>query len=237
MASLPRILLINDYLSHKQRTSNLFCNLSPSTLAAYNLIGSLRTVPRGKPLFRGGDAGDRVFVIGSGRVKLFYESRSGKVLNLKLAARGDVLGLSAVLSGTKYEISAVTIDTTTLKVITREQFLGFLNSNAEGGVRAAQCMAEDYRLAWHDACRLALSGSAVSRLAGILLDWGRAASTGKTEMRFIMAMSHTELANFAGVSRETVTRTLGKLRKDKTIAIRGVNIHILLPDTLAELAA
>jgi CRP/FNR family transcriptional regulator len=71
----------------------------------------------------------------------------------------------------------------------------------------------------------------------VLLDWGRAASSGKTEMRFIMAVSHTELASFAGTSRETVSRTLGKLRKNKTISIHGAHIRILSPDTLAELAS
>ena len=58
-------------------------------------------------------------------------------------------------------------------------------------------------------------GRPVSRVAGVLLGWGRAACGGKTEMRFNMAVSHTELASFAGTSRETLTRTLGKLRKDK----------------------
>jgi CRP/FNR family transcriptional regulator len=164
-------------------------------------------------------------------------SRAGKVLNLKLAVPGDVLGLSAVLSGAEYEVSAETIETSALKSIARDQFLGFLNSNAEGGVLVAQRIAEDYRLALQDACRLALSGSVVSRIAGILLDWGRAASNGKTEMRFNMAVSHTELASFAGTSRETVSRTLGKLRKNRTISIHGANICILLPDTLAKLAS
>jgi CRP/FNR family transcriptional regulator len=56
-------------------------------------------------------------------------------------------------------------------------------------------------------------------------------------MRFTMTMSHGDLAEFAGTSRETVTRTLAKLQKDRTIAVRGATIHILLPTKMAELAA
>jgi CRP/FNR family transcriptional regulator len=176
-------------------------------------------------------------VVCSGRVKLWCESKSGRILNLKLAMSGDVLGLSAVLSGATHETSAETMNTTFLKAISREQFLGFLGRNAEGSLHAAQRLSEDYRLALLGARRLALSESASGRIAGILLDWGRAASCGKTHMRFIMTMSHGDLAEFAGTSRETVTRTLAKLQKDKTIAVRGATIHILLPIKMAELAA
>lgn len=237
MAYAPRILPASDCLHCERRPFSLFCNLSPTALADYSHVGSLRTVPPGTILFHEDDAGSQVLVICSGRVKLSCESRAGKTLNLKLAMSGDVLGLSAVLSGANYETTAETIDTTTLKIIPKEQFLGFLDRNAEGGLHAAQRLSEDYKLAIKGALRLALSESAQGRIAGILLDWGRAASCGKTEMRFIMAMSHEDLAEFAGTSRETVTRTLAKFQKDKTIAIHGATIHILSPERMAALTA
>ena len=237
MAYLPTILPAHDCLSCKSRLSNLFCNMSPSTLADYNRIGTLHAYPPGTVLLREDEAGDGVLVLCSGRVKLFCESRSGKTLNLKIAGAGDVLGLSAVLSGARYEATAETIEMTSLKAISKDEFLAFLHRNAEAGLHAAQRLSEDYRLALHGARRLALSASASGRIAGILLDWGRAASCDKTGMRFNMAMSHGQLAQFAGTSRETVTRTLAKFQKNKTIAIHGCTVHILLPNRMAELAA
>ncbi len=56
-------------------------------------------------------------------------------------------------------------------------------------------------------------------------------------MRFTMALTHEELANMVGSSRETVTRMLGRFRRDKLIEIRGPSIHILSPDQLEELSA
>jgi len=237
MAYPPTILQADDCLSCRSRISSLFCNMSPSTLADYNRIGSLHAYPPGTVLLREDQAGDRVLVLCSGRVKLYCESRSGKTLNLKIALAGDVLGLSAVLSGTRYEATAETINTTALKGVSRDEFLAFLKRNAEASLHAAQRLSEDYRLALHGARRLALSASASGRIAGILLDWGRAASCDKTGMRFNMAMSHGQLAEFAGTSRETVSRTLAKFQKNKTIAIHGCTIHILLPNRMAELAA
>ena len=98
MAYPPTILQADDCLSCRSRISSLFCNMSPSTLADYNRIGSLHAYPPGTVLLREDQAGDRVLVLCSGRVKLYCESRSGKTLNLKIALAGDVLGLSAVLS-------------------------------------------------------------------------------------------------------------------------------------------
>jgi CRP/FNR family cyclic AMP-dependent transcriptional regulator len=237
MALLPTILPIHDCISCMSRRSSLFCNMSRSTLADYNRIGSIHSYPPGTVLLREDESGDQVLVMCSGRVKLYCESRSGKTLNLKISVAGDVLGLSAVLSGAKYEATAETINTTEVKEISKDEFLAFLRRNAEAGLHAAQRLSEDYRLALHGARRLALSATASGRIAGILLDWGKAASYEKTGMRFNMAMSHGQLAEFAGTSRETVTRTLATFQRNKTIVIRGCMVHILLPDKMAELAA
>jgi CRP/FNR family cyclic AMP-dependent transcriptional regulator len=237
MPDLPAILAVDDCFHCKIRPSSPFCNLSVAALADYNSLGSLETMPIGTILFREGDLGLRVLVICAGRAKLSCESKGGRVLNLKLAVSGDVLGLSAILSGTTYESTAETIETSYLKNISKMEFLGFLARQAEGGLHAAQRLSEDYRLALQGARRLALSRSALGKIAGILLDWGRASSSGSTKMRFIMAMSHEDLAEFAGTSRETVSRSLASLQRNKAIAIHGATIHILLPRKLAALAA
>ena len=237
MAIPLRALPTNDCQHCELRPFSSFCNFSPPALADYNLIGALQTAPPRTMLFREDDPADQVLVVCSGQVKLWCESPSGRVLNLKLANSGDVLGLSAVLSGATHETSAEVIHTTFLKVISRGQFLAFLRRNADASLHAARRLSEDYRIALLGARRLALPESASGRIAGILLDWGRAASGGKSHMRFTMTMSHGDLAEFAGTSRETVTRTLAKLQKDRTIAARGATIHILLPTKMAELAA
>jgi CRP/FNR family transcriptional regulator len=56
-------------------------------------------------------------------------------------------------------------------------------------------------------------------------------------MRFTMALTHEDLANLAGTSRETVTRTLGKFQRDKLIRIHGSSLTILDPDKLSLLAS
>lgn len=149
---------------------------------------------------------------------------------------GDVLGLSAVITGTRYEVTAEALEPTLVKSIRRDDFLSFLEKHGEASMHAAKSLSEEYKSVFFDARRLALAPSAAGRLASVLLEWGRAASCGKPEMRFTMALTHEELASLAGTSRETVTRTLGKFKKDKLIQVRGSTIWIVAPDQLAELS-
>lgn len=214
------------------RSLRMFCNLSPAVLADFGAIGVQSTLRKGARIFQEDEPSDSVFVICTGQVKLSCTSREGRTLILKIAMPGDVLGLGAVISGSRYEVTAETTGPTEIKSIRREDFLSFIQKHGEASLHAATTLSEDYKAVFFDARRLALSGSAAGRLAGVLLDWGREASCGKPEMRFTMALTHEELANLVGSSRETVTRMLGRFRREKLIQMRGASILILSPDKL-----
>ena len=221
----------------------MFCNLNAETLLAYESIGTQISHRKGAKLFEEETPCTGVFVLCAGRVKLSCTSREGKTLLLRIAVPGDVLGLGAVISGSRYEVTAETLEPTQIKSIRREEFLAFLSRFGEASMHSAQALSKEYRSAFFDARRLALSDSAAGRLAGVLLDWGRAASTasmaatGKTEMRFPMALTHEELANLIGTSRETVTRVLGRFKKENLIRINGSSVLIVNSNKLEQMAA
>jgi CRP/FNR family transcriptional regulator len=56
-------------------------------------------------------------------------------------------------------------------------------------------------------------------------------------MRLTMALTHEELANLVGCSRETMTRMLGRFKREKLIRMHGVSIHIPSPERLEALSA
>ena len=229
--------VICDCVHCEHRSMRLFCNLDTAALADFGSLGVHLEHQTGTTIFEEETPVGSVFVLCHGRVKLSSTSRQGKTLILKIALPGDVLGLGAVVAGTRYEVTAETIEPTQLKVIPREDFLAFIHKYGEASLHAAQSLSEEYRTAFFDARRLALSTSAASRLASLLLEWGRAAAHGKTEMRFTMALTHEDLANLIGTSRETVTRMLGRFKREKLIQMRGATIVILAPDKLELMAA
>jgi CRP/FNR family cyclic AMP-dependent transcriptional regulator len=237
MATLIGLLKHLDCAQCELRSQRMFCNLTDGALEEFNQLGVKVALSRGAKLFGEGEPSVGVFVICTGQVKLSCTSKDGRTLILKIAMPGDVLGLGAVISGTRYEVTAEAVQPVEVKSIRSGEFLAFLQKHGEASLHAARAMSEEYKAAFFDARRLALSGSAAGRLASVLLDWGRASSCDKTEMRFTMALTHEELANLVGSSRETITRMLGRFKREKLIAIRGASVVILQPGQLERLSA
>src|SRR5208282_1630322 len=99
-----------DCINCEHRHLRMFCNLTPEVLKDYDGIGVLMSHARGVKLFTEGDPTRNVFVICSGLAKISSTSRDGKTMILKIAAPGDVMGLSAALSGVPHEVTAEVIE-------------------------------------------------------------------------------------------------------------------------------
>ena len=226
-----------DCINCEHRHLRMFCNLTPEALRDYDSIGIMMSHARGAKLFSEGDPARNVFIICFGQVKISSTSRDGKTMILKIAAPGDVMGLSAVLANVPHEVTAEAIEPCQVKTVRKQEYVDFLGRHGIASMHAAQSLSGEYLTVFHDAKRLALSGSAAGRLARLLLDWGRTSANGKPEMRFTMALTHEEIANMAGTSRETVTRLLNQFRRDEWITIKGSSLTIVKPDQLERLTA
>jgi CRP/FNR family transcriptional regulator, cyclic AMP receptor protein len=214
----------------------MFCNLSTEELEDLDSIGVQWRLPKGTILFQEEEPSDYVAVLCEGQVKLSCSSAEGKTLILKIAGPGDVLGLGAAIAGSPYEVTAEAVEPALVKNIRRNDFIAFLERHGDASLHAARSLSAEYRNAFYDARRLALAPSAAGRLASVLLQWGRNASCGKPQLQFTMSLTHEELANIAGTSRETVTRVLGRLQREKLIHVHGTAFTILAPDKLALLS-
>jgi CRP/FNR family transcriptional regulator, cyclic AMP receptor protein len=219
----------------QRRSSFTFCNLPSPELKAFCTLGMQLSLPKGVIIFREEDPGMMVSVVCSGHVKLSCSSREGKVLIVRIARPGDILGLGAAISGERYEVTAETIEPVTLKSVGKDAFLLFLKNHSQASLHAARALSEEYKSAFTDAKRLALAPTVAGRLASVLLECARSVSEAGKELRFTLALTHEELANLAGTSRETVTRTFTRFQREGLIRRKGSSIILLAPDRLAGL--
>src|SRR5580693_9670726 len=90
------------------RKAGFFCALSSGVVESLDQVSHHSTLPAGAILFVEGQVSRGIFILCSGRVKLSTASRDGKVLILKTVEAGEVLGLSAAVSGASYEMTART---------------------------------------------------------------------------------------------------------------------------------
>ena len=211
------------------RGSDCFCSLTPESLIGLQAMGSLKHFKAGENILRQGYPGDRVYVMCSGRVKLTAASAEGRELILRIAGPGDVLGLAATLQGGEHKVTAEALEPCEMKGIGRAEFLAFMEGSRDVSRNAAMTMALQYEGAMLSARRLALSGSASTKLASVLLEWGRMEKGATAEtMEFAMPLTHDELASMAGLTRETVTRTLARFRREGMLVQQ--NGRMVLPN-------
>ena len=219
--------IIESCLTCKTRAERIFCNLPTSALQAFETIKYTTAYPKGAVLFVEGQAPRGIFVLCKGRVKLSICATDGKTLIMKIVEPGEVLGLSATVSGKPYELTAETIDPCQVNFVKREDFLRFLREHAEACFKVAQQLSEKYNNACHEVRSLGLSHSAGEKLAKLLLEWSSKNAEGaKQEPRLKLALTHEEIAQMIGTSRETVTRLFADLRKRQIVHTKGSTLVI-----------
>jgi CRP/FNR family transcriptional regulator, cyclic AMP receptor protein len=218
------------------KASQFFCSLSESVLQSVEDVSHRSTVPAGAILFVEGQTPRGVFIVCSGRVKLSTTSREGKMLVLKTAESGEALGLSAAISGQMYEVTAETASPCRLNFIDRKSMLSLLHTHTEIGWHAAQSLSRDFQAAYRDIHDLVLSRSSAGKLARLLLSCSPDQIPNSAEVRLRSPMTHEEMAQRIGSSRETVTRLLSDLRRKKLIRSEGATLVIRSRSALEALA-
>jgi CRP/FNR family cyclic AMP-dependent transcriptional regulator len=204
--------------------SAFFCAFSDPVLQSLNAVSHKTVLPPGALLFVEGQEPRGLFIICSGKVNLSTTSREGKILILKTAIPGEVLGLSASVSGMPYEITAETATPCQLSFIARKHFLELMELHSETGMRTAQCLSREFRSAYRDIHDLVLTRSSIGKLARLLL--AQSSDMEEEDGGRITQMTHEEMGQRIGASRETVTRLLTRLRRKRLIRLDGDNLVI-----------
>ncbi|WP_260703111.1 Crp/Fnr family transcriptional regulator [Edaphobacter flagellatus] len=222
-----------DCITCAVRKEDCFCSLTSDALADLQSIGHLTHFEPGELALHEGYIADKVYVMCHGRMKLTASSAEGKLLIVRLAKPGDVLGLAAVLKGSTHKVTAEALEPCEAKAIGRAEFLAFMDRYRDVSRNTALTLALEYEGAMLSARRLALSGSASSKLAHVLLDWGGMGKQPAEEpFAFRMPLTHEELGNMAGLSRETVTRLLTKFRHEGMVQQQGEQIILPRPSAM-----
>lgn len=220
------------------RADRLFCNMSVSAVEALDTVKFTGLYPKGSLLFVEGEEPRGVFILCSGRAKLTTSSTEGKTLIVKIAEAGEVLGASATILGKPYEVSAETIEPSQLNFIKRDDFLKYLNSHAEACLHTAQQLSEKYHSAQREIRSLGLSQTTSEKLARLLLDWcDRGGEQTTKGIRLKVLLTHEEIAQMIGTTRETVTRLLSDFKKKKILDVKGSSMFVLSKPHLENLVS
>jgi len=226
MATSQGTGVIHKAITRGYREDRIFCNLPPAAEQRLSEITLTHSYPKGAVLFSEGQAPPGVFIVRSGAVKLSVNSTDGRTLIVRFAESGDVLGLPATLTGKPYSLTAEVIEPAQLQLIARKNFLDFLREHGDVALRVAQQLGETYHAAVDEMRTLGLSYSAEQKVAHFILDWTAKHSAENEAAKSKMTLTHEEIAETIGMTRETVTRVLSHFKKSNLIAIKGATLVV-----------
>ena len=213
-------------LTCKLRNSNFCCALSKPSLESLDHIKHATAYPEGAIIFVEGQTPRGVYILCQGRAKLMTTNSDGRSLIVKIAQPGDILGLHAVVSGKPYELAVETLQPSQLAYIAREDFLRFLKSHGDACLQAATQLSQECQSAYDVIRSIGLSHSVSEKMARLLLQWSTDAKVVDGAIRLKLSLTHEEMAQLIGTSRETVTRTLSQFKKQRLLELTGSTLVI-----------
>lgn len=195
----------------------------------------LLEVRRRRVVFLPGDPGKSIFFLTSGRVKLSRVTRDGKELTLSYLRPGEVFGEQCLVTGGPREEMAETMENAVLLELPREDFEALLTSEARVGAEMTHMLCQR-RLDLERKVEDLVFKDVSAKLAELLLRLGQ--RYGQTEERGLLLevkMTHQEMANLIGSTRETVSLTLSQYKRDGLILTEGRKIILLSVEGLKAL--
>jgi CRP/FNR family transcriptional regulator len=168
-----------------------------------------------------------VFLLCRGSVKLSISAGDGKTVISHIATAGEVLGLSSSVTGNPYKTTAETLEPSQINFVRREDFIRLLARSASSCANAVHQLSHECEVNMDHIRALGLSHSAAEKLANVLLRWcdeqGKPSENGT---RVQLLMTHEDISQLIGTSRETVTRLLKDFRDRKILSVRGSTLII-----------
>jgi CRP/FNR family cyclic AMP-dependent transcriptional regulator len=220
-----------------QRGNRTFCNMAPAAVEALDASKYSSVYPKGSLLFVEGEQPRGVFMLCHGRAKLTTTSTEGRTLIVKIAQAGELLGASATLLGKPYEVSAETMEPSQVSFIRRDDFMRLLTSFPEACLHTAQQLSEKYESAQREIRTLGLAQSTSEKLAKLILGWISGGEVTEQGTRLQVLLTHEEIAQMIGTTRETVTRLLSDFKRRKLISVKGSNMFVLAQQQMQDMVS
>jgi CRP/FNR family transcriptional regulator len=209
-----------------QLAGEFFNKLSPEMMQELAALQHPSSYPANFVLLSEQDAPQGVFLILEGEVKLSINSSDGRRLILRIAKKGEMIGLASALSGSPCEMTAETLHPAKIALIGRRDFQNFLTRNPDFYQAVTAELSRHYSLICGQLRNVALSTSAPEKLARLLLDFSQSGQTTESGTRFRFSLTHEEIGEFIGTSRETVTRTLSVFKTRRLVNFNGSTLTI-----------
>ncbi len=221
----------------QQCCSTVFSNISDQEFSQLTQLMNFCRYQKDELIFREKTVSSGIYVLCEGRVKMVQRSQANvKKQLLKLIGPGELLGECTLLDGQgMYTSNARTITESRLAFIEKSDFLNFIQDKHQFALNLIQKISRELK-AFQSKLIEASYQTIESRLARLLLLMADKFGIKKDSViDFDLELSRSELAEMAGVTPETVIRTLSKLKGENLISVDGRQVSIKDKEGLKDL--
>lgn len=205
----------------------IFSDLDEESLKIVANSGFLQSYKKDSLILSEEDAGNALFVIISGKVKVVRSDSGEKEVILAILNESDFFGEMALLDGLNRSANVIATEDSKLFIIQRSEFLGLLRKYPDVSIALLQELSTRLRASSMKIKALSLK-DAEGKVATVLLQL--ADDIGKIKHGIVeiekLPFQH-ELANMAGTSRETISRTLHSFAKKGFVELDGSKLRII----------
>ena len=205
----------------------IFADLPEDALEKISKLGSNRTYKKDSVILMEEDAGSALFVIVNGKVKISRTSTDGREVILTYLTDSDFFGEMAILDGMTRSATVIAAEDSELFIIQRDDFLNLLKERPEVSIALLQELTKRLRSADMKIKSLSLK-DAEGKVATVLLQLADDIGIIRKGIVEIDKLPlQQDLANMAGTSRETISRTLHSFAKKGLVELDGSKLKIL----------
>jgi CRP-like cAMP-binding protein len=221
-------------LAEALTAQSLFADCEQAELSDIIARGNVRTYKPGQDLMVQGEEGRTLFIVIRGLARVSMVAANGREIILDYAEAGHVLGEIAFLDGGERTATVQAIDPVEALVLTKTAFAEIIDKHKGLSLRLLKAMARRLRQnnAVIEADRAYTSGPRLARFL-LRLMMGDSSETGN---QLKIALSQSELGNFAGMSREQINRQLSAWVDNGIVALKGGRVTILDREALTDVA-
>lgn len=214
--------------SSPEQFSDFMARLAPADRDDLSRLATRRAATRGEFIFKAGSAGDNVYFLESGRVKIYHLSPTGKEILLWFCFPGEIFGLAEVCHGGGRQVYAEICGPSQVLSVRQDDFKTFLATHPSGALLVNEVLA----------CRLRNLGNIIQglvasdvneRVAQLLVRLAatHGQKTQNGDVTLDIRLTHQEMANMIGTTRQSVTSALNLLRRRGVLEF-DANHHILV---------
>lgn len=215
-----------------QTQTDVLARMSAQDADYLRSIAQIQRFAKNDLIFHAGALGKQVYFLRSGRIKIYQPANGGKEVILWFCFPGDMFGMAEVAQGGGRVVNAVACESSEVMCVTQAQFEDFLRTHPDASLLVMQVLSCRLRTL-SDVIVNLVNDDAQTRIMKLILRLSAHHGVRvEKDIYLSLDLTHQEIADMVGTTRQTVTSVLGQLQRRGLMRLENRRILIQSPELL-----